>query len=119
MPLLKTIAMTVLFAGTPILLAAIVLWVRDRLTFRQGMSASERSQITRARSTRALNRWHLFTLLCACGSLPFSLANIAHQQARYRLAEAIIAIFFIFRYYQKRSEIRIEKSYSRTYPPIG
>src|SRR5882672_4669667 len=97
-----------LFAASPVLLAAAILFVRDRFTLPRGISREERNKITRERSARALRGWQIFTLLCACASLPFSLANIAHQQARYRAAEAMIAIFFIFRYYQKRSEIRLD-----------
>lgn len=104
----KEIGLTFIFLGIPVFLAAGLLLIRDRLTFRPDMSGEERNQIAQARSQRAINGWHLFTFLCACISLPFNLANIGHQQARSRVAEAIIAIAFIFWYYRKRSEIRIQ-----------
>jgi hypothetical protein len=101
------VALTILIASSPVLLAAAVLFVRDRLTLRSGMTRQERDQIIRARSIRALRRWHGFILFCACFSLPFNLADLGHQQARYRVMEAIIAILFIFRSLGKRSEIQI------------
>ena len=101
------VGFTLLIASLPVLLAAAVLFVRDRLTLRSGMTREERNRITKARSIRALNRWRVFILFCAVVSLPFNLADFGHQQARYRAVEAIIAIFFIFRYYSKRSEIQI------------
>lgn len=102
----------------PVLLAGALLFIRDRLTFRPDMSVGERNQIAQARAQRAINRWHLFTFLCACVSLPFNLANIGHQQARSRVAEAIIAIVVIFWYYRKRSEIRIQNPVGQEFHPI-
>lgn len=104
-----------LIASSPVLLAAAVLFIRDRLTLRSGLTREERNRITKARSIRALNRWRVFTLFCAVVSLPFNLADFGHQQARYRAVEAIIAIFFIFRYYRKRSEIQISDPSSLNY----
>jgi hypothetical protein len=96
-----------LIASSPVLLAAAGLLIRDRLTFSSDMSREERDRITRIRSIRALNRWRVFILCCAVISLPFNLVDFGHRDARYRSVEAIIAIFFIFRYYNKRSEIQI------------
>lgn len=101
------VGLTLLIASSPVLLAAAVLFVRDRLTLRSGMTREDRNRITKARSIRALNRWRIFILFCAVVSLPFNMADFGHQQARHRAVEAIIAIFFIFRYYRKRSEIQI------------
>lgn len=115
----KEIGLTFLFLGIPVLLAGALLFIRDRLTFRPDMSGEERNQITQARSQRAINGWHLFTFLCACISLPLNLANIGHQQARSRVAEAIIAIVFIFWYYRKRSETRIQNPVRQGFPPIN
>jgi hypothetical protein len=115
----KEIGLTFLFLGIPVLLAAGLLFIRDRLTFRSDTSGEERNQMIQARSQRAMNGWHLFTFLCACTSLPFNLANIGHQQARSRVAEAIIAIVFIFWYYRKRSEIRIQNPVRQGLPPIN
>jgi len=109
------VGLMLLIASSPVLLAAAVLFVRDRLTFNSGMSREERNRITKIRSIRALNRWRVFILCCAVFSLPFNLADFGHQQARYRTVEAIIAIFFIFRYYRKRSEIQIPDPTSRGY----
>ena len=103
---IKVVVM-LLIASSPVLLAVAVLFVRDRLTLRRGMTKEERNRITRAHSVRALNRWRVLILFFACVSLPFNLADFGHQQARYRAVQAIIAIFFIFRYYGKRSEIQI------------
>jgi hypothetical protein len=100
------VGLMLLIASSPVLLAAAGLFVRDRLTFSSGMSREERNRITKIRSIRALNRWRVFILCCAVFSLPFNLTDFGHQ-ARYRSVEAIIAIFFIFRYYRKRSEIQI------------
>ena len=103
---IKVVVM-LLIASSPVLLALAVLFVRDRLTLRRGMTKEERYRITRAHSVRALNRWRVLILFFACASLPFNLADFGHQQARYRTVQAMIAIFFIFRYYSKRSEIQI------------
>ena len=111
------IILILLLASSPVLLAAAILFVRDRLTFPRGISKEERNRITQERSARALRRWNIIRLFCACASLPFSLADIAHQQARYRAAEAVVAIFFIFRYYQKRSEIGLDDTATLAYPP--
>src|ERR1700739_385298 len=99
------VALILLIASSPVLLAASVLFVRDRLTLPFGMTKQERSQIVQARSSRALRRWHLFILFCACVSLPFNLSDFRHPQARYRVMEAIIAIFLIFRSIGRRSEV--------------
>jgi DMSO/TMAO reductase YedYZ heme-binding membrane subunit len=108
------VALILLIASSPVLLAAVVLFVRDRLTLRSGMTKRERNQIAQTRSIHALRRWHVFILFCACVSLPFNLADLGHQQARYRAMEAIIAIFFIFRSLGKRSEIQIPET-----TPVG
>jgi hypothetical protein len=112
------IGLIFLFMGIPVFLAAGLLFIRDRLTFRPDMSGEEGNQIAQTRSLRAINGWHLFTFLCACISLPFNLANFGHQQARSRVVEAIVAIVFIFWYYRKRSEIRIENPVRKGFPPI-
>ena len=96
-----------LIAASPVLLAAAVLFIRDRMTLRSGMTTEERNRITKAQSIRALNRWRVITLFFAVVSLLFNLGDFGHQQARYRAVEAIIAIFFIFRYYSRRSEIQV------------
>jgi hypothetical protein len=101
------VALIFLIASSPVLLAATVLFVRDRLTLPSGMTNQDRSRIVQARSIRALRGWHLFILFCACVSLPFNLADFRHQTARYRVMEAIIAIFLIFRSIGRRSEIQI------------
>jgi hypothetical protein len=115
----KEIGLTFLLLGTPVFMAAALLFMRDRLTFRADISREERNQITETRSLRAINGWHLFTFLCACVSLPFNLANIGHQQARSRVAEAIVAIVVIFWYYRKRSEIRVQNPGRLRFPPIN
>ena len=101
------VALILLIASSPVLLAAAVLFVRDRLILRPGMTKQERDQVVQARSSRALRHWHVFILFCACVSLPFNLADFKHPQARYRVMEAIIAIFLILRSVAKRSEIQI------------
>jgi hypothetical protein len=106
------VALIFLIASSPVLLAATVLFVRDRLTLPSGMTNQDRSRIVQARSMRALRRWHLFILFCACVSLPFNLADFRHQTARYRVMEAIIAIFLIFRSIGRRSEIQIPSTTS-------
>jgi hypothetical protein len=106
------VALIFLLASSPVLLALVVLFVWDRLTLRSGMTRKERNKAVRARSTRALRRWHTFILFCACVSLPLNLADFKHQESRYRVVEAMIAIFLIFRSIGKRSEIRIPSTNS-------
>lgn len=100
------IGLTILLIGTPFLLAVLFLLARDKLTLR-GLSPVKRKEIVRARSERSLNRWHIFTLVCASASLVINSANVGHQQVRYRVIEAIVATFVVFRYYRKISEERI------------
>jgi hypothetical protein len=100
------ISLAVLLIGAPFLLAVVFLLVRDKLTF-GGLSPQQRKKKIQERSERSLNLWHVITLFCASVSLIFNAANVGHQQTRYRILEAIFAIFFVFRYYRKISEERI------------
>lgn len=104
---LKDFGLVLLIVGVPVLLAASLLFLRDKMTLRHGISQQERNRLIKSHSSRTVDWWHGLTVFFACVSLPLNLANFAHQQARSRVFEAILALLVIFFYYRKRSEERI------------
>ena len=91
----------VLFLGLIVGLAALILFLVDKFTFRPGMSAEERKAVVDSRTGRWQRGYGFLFFIMAVIAMVVNAFNIGHETMGWRIAWFVSAAFVVLGYLSK------------------
>lgn len=85
-------------------LAALILFVIDRLTLRRGLTEEEHEAVLNSRTERWKRRWKFAFFLMAFMALFVSAFNLDHESMVWRVVRFVVAAFVVLGYLASQHE---------------